>query len=63
TLDKLRAPLEHIQDRFSEKAEAAVETVRAAARTTDEYVHQTPWRVIVGAAVVALGIGFLLGRR
>jgi ElaB/YqjD/DUF883 family membrane-anchored ribosome-binding protein len=63
TLGKLRAPLERMQGRLSEKAEAAVETVRATARATDEYVHKTPWPVIGAAVVVALGIGFLLGRR
>jgi ElaB/YqjD/DUF883 family membrane-anchored ribosome-binding protein len=45
----------------------ALERTRAAARVTDEYVHENPWRSIgVGAALAGaagLVIGLLISRR
>lgn len=36
---------------------------KAAARATDVYVHENPWRAIGAAAGVGLVIGLLIGRR
>jgi ElaB/YqjD/DUF883 family membrane-anchored ribosome-binding protein len=36
---------------------AVVEKTKAAARVTDDYVHENPWK----AVGVAAGVGFLLG--
>lgn len=36
---------------------AVVEKTKAAARATDDYVHENPWK----AVGVAAGVGFLLG--
>ena len=38
-------------------AAAVVEKTKAAARATDDYVHDNPWK----AVGVAAGVGFLLG--
>ena len=43
--------------RLRELQGAAVEKTAAAAKVTDEYVHENPWPLIAGAAVV----GFVLG--
>jgi ElaB/YqjD/DUF883 family membrane-anchored ribosome-binding protein len=42
---------------------AAVERTTAAARATDEYVHDNPWPVIGVAAAVGLIVGLLLSDR
>lgn len=41
---------------------AAYERTAAAAHATDEYVHENPWQLIVGAAVVGVVIGLILRR-
>jgi len=47
-----------------EDAEAAVrERAREAARVTDDYVHDNPWKAIGIAAGAGLLVGMLIGRR
>ena len=36
---------------------------KEAAKVTDEYVHENPWRSIGFAASVGLVVGLLIGRR
>jgi ElaB/YqjD/DUF883 family membrane-anchored ribosome-binding protein len=46
-----------------EDAEAVmVESTKAAARATDEYVHDHPWRAVGIAAGVGLVVGMLISR-
>jgi ElaB/YqjD/DUF883 family membrane-anchored ribosome-binding protein len=40
---------------------AAVERTKAAARATDEYVHDNPWRAIGVSAGVGVAVGLMLG--
>ena len=42
---------------------AAMEKTAAAARATDEYVHENPWPMIGVAAAVGLLVGLLLSDR
>ncbi|HEV8540849.1 MAG TPA: DUF883 domain-containing protein [Verrucomicrobiae bacterium] len=42
---------------WSEIQEAVVTKTRDAAATTDQYVHENPWKVIG----IAAGLGFVLG--
>lgn len=45
-------------------AEAALEVnARAAAKTTDEYVHAKPWTAVGIAACVGLVVGMIASRR
>jgi ElaB/YqjD/DUF883 family membrane-anchored ribosome-binding protein len=39
------------------------EKTKEAARATDDYVHEHPWRAVGTAAGVGLVIGLLIGRR
>jgi ElaB/YqjD/DUF883 family membrane-anchored ribosome-binding protein len=55
--------LEALRVKLREANTAVVERSREAARATDEYVHDNPWRVIVGAAGVGVLIGLLIARR
>lgn len=58
-LESLAAAKEKMID-----AEAALlARTRAAAKSTDEYVHVHPWQAIGAAASVGAVIGLLIGRR
>jgi ElaB/YqjD/DUF883 family membrane-anchored ribosome-binding protein len=41
----------------------AVDNAKAAARATDDYVHDNPWQAIGVAAAVGLLVGLVIGRR
>ena len=60
----LRASLEKrlkaTKERLSELQEVAVERPTAAAKATDEYVHENPWQVIGVATGVGIVIGLML---
>ena len=49
--------------RLSELEGEAVDRAKAAARWSDDYVHENPWQVIGVAAAVGLVIGMLMSRR
>jgi ElaB/YqjD/DUF883 family membrane-anchored ribosome-binding protein len=60
----LRASLEKnlkaTRQRLSDMQELALERTTAAAKATDEYVHENPWSVIGVAAGVGIVIGLAL---
>ena len=41
----------------------AVDQAKAAARATDDYVHDKPWQAVGVAAAVGFLVGLLIGRR
>lgn len=49
--------------RLAEAEAALVEKTRAAARATDQYVHDNPWKAVGIAAGIGFLVGFILGRR
>lgn len=49
--------------KMAEAQDALLEKTRAAARATDDYVHENPWRAVGVAAGVGLVVGLLIGRR
>jgi ElaB/YqjD/DUF883 family membrane-anchored ribosome-binding protein len=51
------------KERLSEAQAALVDKTKAAAKATDDYVHENPWRAVGIAAGVGLVIGLLIGRR
>jgi ElaB/YqjD/DUF883 family membrane-anchored ribosome-binding protein len=68
--DKIAAARERIQDslahakvRLAAAEEAIVERTKQAARATDEYVHENPWKAVGIAACVGVIVGMLIGRR
>jgi ElaB/YqjD/DUF883 family membrane-anchored ribosome-binding protein len=48
---------------MADAQDIVVEKSKAAAKVTDEYVHDNPWRAIGAAAGIGLVIGLLIGRR
>ena len=41
----------------------AIDQAKAAARATDDYVHDNPWQAIGIAAALGLAVGLLMNRR
>lgn len=60
---KVAANLKLAKARLVEAEHAAVEKARAAARATDQYVHENPWKSIGVAAAGAFLLGLLVSRR
>ncbi|MFZ5523278.1 MAG: DUF883 family protein [Pseudomonadota bacterium] len=56
--DSLRAA----KARLAEAQATAVERIKVAARTPDNYVHEHPWQSVGIAATVGILIGVLIGR-
>lgn len=55
--------LQALRERLEEVQETALAQGKAAARATDDYVHDNPWRSILAAASVGVVVGLLIGRR
>lgn len=49
--------------RIAEAQSAIIAKTKEAAKATDEYVHENPWKSIGIAAGVGLVVGLLIGRR
>ena len=65
--DELRNKGLVMLDAAMEKAQqvqaVAMEKGKEAAQTTDEFVHEHPWKAVGIAAGVGLVVGLLIGRR
>ncbi|HYD60357.1 MAG TPA: DUF883 family protein [Noviherbaspirillum sp.] len=65
--DELRARGLALLDAAMEKAHEvqaiAIEKGKAAAQSTDEFVHEHPWKAVGIAAGVGLVVGMLISRR
>ena len=60
---RTRESLAGLKARMGDLTEGSLNSVRAAGRETDEYVHANPWRVVAIGAVAGLGLGLLLAGR
>ena len=61
--ERLGVRLRDTKERVLDLEAALVDKTKAAARATDDYVHENPWRSIGVAAGAGLVIGVLIGRR
>jgi len=61
--DKLQRGLEQAKAKLIKAEESAVEQTRAAARATDVYVHENPWKAVGIAAGAGVIFGLLISRR
>jgi ElaB/YqjD/DUF883 family membrane-anchored ribosome-binding protein len=49
--------------RLQELQGDAVDQAKAAARVTDDYVHDNPWQAIGAAAAIGFVVGLMMNRR
>lgn len=55
--------LKNVREKLQDAQEAVVTKSKAAARATDDYVHDHPWKAITAAAAAGVAVGLLLNRR
>jgi ElaB/YqjD/DUF883 family membrane-anchored ribosome-binding protein len=60
---KVEQNLKVAKERLHHIEEGTINRTKAAARVTDEYVHEHPWPVIGAAVCLGVVIGLLLNRR
>ena len=60
---RIQARLRDAKARLADAEEVLVDKTKAAARATDDYVHESPWTAVGIAAGAGLLIGLLIGRR
>jgi len=61
--DRALKTLKALRESMEDASHAALRQSKAAARATDEYVHDNPWRSILAAASVGVVVGLLISRR
>lgn len=61
--DRLEESVRATRARLADMEEAVLAQTKAAARATDEYVHENPWPSIGIAAAAGVVLGVLIGRR
>jgi ElaB/YqjD/DUF883 family membrane-anchored ribosome-binding protein len=60
---KAEESLKVVKARMAEAQAALLAKTKEAAKATDTYVHENPWKAVGIAAGVGLVIGLLIGRR
>jgi ElaB/YqjD/DUF883 family membrane-anchored ribosome-binding protein len=60
---KAEESLRIVKARMEEAQEALMAKARDAAKATDIYVHDNPWKAVGTAAAIGMLIGVLIGRR
>ncbi len=61
--ERIQANLAVAKERLVEAEQAVVEKTRHAAKATDEYVHDNPWKSMGIAAAVGVVVGMLISHR
>jgi ElaB/YqjD/DUF883 family membrane-anchored ribosome-binding protein len=60
---KFEQTLAGAKDSLGEYQQTVVEKTREAAKVTDEYVHENPWKSVGLGAAVGVVVGLLIARR
>jgi ElaB/YqjD/DUF883 family membrane-anchored ribosome-binding protein len=60
---RMQESLVEAKRRLAELQADVVETTKAAAKRTDDYVHEHPWQSIGVAAAIGFLLGMLISRR
>jgi ElaB/YqjD/DUF883 family membrane-anchored ribosome-binding protein len=60
---RIQERLQAARVRLAEAEAVLVAKTRAAARATDAYVHENPWKAVGIGAGIGFLVGFILGRR
>jgi ElaB/YqjD/DUF883 family membrane-anchored ribosome-binding protein len=61
--EKVQDSLDRAKVKLAEVEDAIIDSGKQAARATDEYVHDHPWRAVGIAAGIGVIIGMLISRR
>ena len=61
--ERIQESLRVAKDKLARAEEVMVDRTKAAARLTDDYVHDHPWSAVGIAAAVGLVLGMLISRR
>ena len=61
--ERLGVRLRDAKERVLDLEAAVVDKTKAAARATDDFVHEEPWKAVGVAAALGLALGVLIGRR
>lgn len=61
--EKIQDSLHRAKVKLAEAEDVMMDKTKQAARATDEYVHDHPWKAVGVAAGIGLIIGLLIGRR
>lgn len=61
--EKALASLRRAKEVMQDAQSAVVEKSKAAARATDDYVHEHPWRAVGIAAAAGFVLGLIVNRR
>lgn len=60
---RIQQNLQIVKERLVDAEEAMVERTKQAAKATDQYVHDNPWKAIGISACVGAIVGMLIARR
>lgn len=60
--ERIQANLAVAKDKLIDAEHAMAEKTKQAAKATDEYVHENPWKAVGIAAGVGLVVGLLISR-
>lgn len=61
--ERLAVRLRDTKERVIDLEHAVLDKTKAAARATDDFVHDQPWKAVGVAAALGLALGVLIGRR
>lgn len=61
--ERIQESLRVAKDKLARAEEVMVDRTKAAARVTDDYVHDHPWSAVGIAGAVGLVFGMLISRR
>ena len=61
--ERIGLRLRDAKERLIDLEVAVVDKTKAAARATDDFVHEEPWKAVGVAAALGLALGVLIGRR
>lgn len=61
--ERMTLRLRDAKERLIDAEAALVDKTKAAARATDDFVHDEPWKAVGVAAALGLALGVLIGRR
>lgn len=61
--ERMSVRLRDAKERVQDIEAALIDKTKAAARATDDFVHEQPWKAVGVAAALGLALGVLIGRR